>query len=46
MTIPNLSALCGVSPKNLIFNAQMFQLDKGAAQGVSITAGLRIKTGK
>ena len=44
--VPDLSVLCGVSPKNLVFYAQVLQLDAAAALGVSFTPGLQLNIGK
>ena len=45
-TVPDLAALCGVSPRSLKFYVQLLQIDPAAAQGVSFSPGMLMKLGK
>ena len=46
ITIPDFAVLCGVAPQSLVFQVQLLQLDSAAVQGVSMTPGMQLKTGK
>ncbi len=46
ITIPDSAALCTVASQSLVFQVQLLQLDSAAVQGVSITPGMQLKTGR
>ncbi len=46
ITIPDFAGLCSVAPQSLVFHVQLLQLDSAAVQGVSMTQGMQLKTGR